>query len=132
MALIWLKRIYRTAYGGFFAFYGVLIWIEFLFGIGQRPTASPERAELFWRALDAAIFPGPLAGAAFVAGGISLFTDRTAPLGVIILWPVVAFIFFYHLTLTGMVAWGTAWLIGLIGLTWLYRDAFRPLVGLNR
>lgn len=123
----WIRRLFRWAYGGFFLFWGGVGMVGTLFGIGEPPAPpNPESAAL----MDAInqSFLGTLALLTFVAGGTALLFQRTTPLGLMILTPSVAFIFFYHLTLTGSVIWGSIWLAGLLLMAWWYRDAWRDLV----
>ncbi|MBY6217579.1 hypothetical protein [Qipengyuania aquimaris] len=68
----------------------------------------------------------------FILGGLALAVKRTAPLGIIILAPFVAVIFFYHLLLGGSAAWATGWAGGLLLLAWHHRSAFVPLVTFDR
>ena len=117
--------LFRMAYGAWFAFWGIAP----LLGVAPPPTADPEALAL----LDAnrATFSMDLAQASFIVGGLALMIGRTAPLGIAVLAPTVAWIFLFHLTLSGDVVWGSLWFAGWLILAWWHRDAFRPLVGLD-
>jgi hypothetical protein len=54
------------------------------------------------------------------AGG-ALFFRRTAPLGIVILTPLVTIIFFFHLMITPDWWWGSLNLVWLAVLAWRYR-----------
>lgn len=117
--------LFRVLYGAWFAFWGIAP----LFGVSTPPTTNPEALAL----LDAnrGTFSMDLAQASFIAGGLALMAGRTAPLGLAILAPTVAWIFLFHVTLTAKYGWGALWFAGWLFLAWRYRDAFRPLVGLT-
>ncbi|MBW0143957.1 hypothetical protein [Sphingomicrobium clamense] len=116
----------RLGFGAWFAFWGIAP----LFGIAPPPTTEPAALAL----LDAnrGTFSMQLAQASFVVGGLLLLVPRTAPLGLAILAPTVIWIFLFHATLTASFFWGASWFAAFLVLVWWYRDAFRPLVGLNR
>lgn len=59
----------------------------------------------------------------FLGGGAMLFR-RTAPLGIVILAPLVIIIFFFHIVITKSFAWGTLNLLWLIVLAWRFRHGF--------
>jgi len=115
----------RCIYGLFFLVDGVLRVAGSIRGeyIGYVQPA----AEAFNRAFWDTQFMNPLLGVSFIAAGVALFFRRTAPLGVALLLPTMIVIFFFHLFLTGGVAWGTGHLLFTLFLLWVYRDAFRPL-----
>ncbi len=69
----------------------------------------------------------PLLALTCLFGGAALLMPRTAPLGIVVLAPVVVIIFFFHVVLSGNWIWGTLNLIALAGLAWGYRKAFSSL-----
>ena len=115
------KMLFRLAYGAWFAFWSLAP----LVGVPPPPTIQPDALALL--EANRATFSMDLAQASFVAGGIALMWKRTAPLGIAILAPTVAWIFLFHTTLTAGYVWGAAWLAGLVLLAWWHRDAFAPL-----
>ena len=118
--------IFRLVYAAWFVFWGTAP----LLGVSPPPDGGGAAHELL--EANRGTFSMGLAQASFAIGGLLLVFSRTAPLGIAVLAPTVAWIFLFHLTLTGSVVWGSAWLAGLLLLAWWHRDAFRPLVGLDR
>lgn len=115
----------RCIYGLFFLVDGALRVVGSIQDryIGYVQPAADAFNRAFWDTQ----FMNPLLGASFIAAGAALFFNRTAPLGVALLLPTMFVIFFFHLFLTGQVAWGTGHLLFTLFLSWTYRDAFRPL-----
>lgn len=60
-------------------------------------------------------------------GGLLLLPQRTAPLGIAVLAPLVTGIFLFHVFLTGAWPWGCIHFGLLLVMAWLHRSAFRPL-----
>ena len=84
----------------------------------------------FLEALLATGYMFPLIKGVEVAGAALLLTRRTAPLGLVVLAPVITHIALYHAVLDPNGGWIAASLVALeLFLVWSYRDAFRPLVG---
>jgi len=81
----------------------------------------------FQHALTASHFMDPLLAVTCLVGGAALLVRRTAPLGIVILAPVVVVIFLFHLVLTGNWPWGTLNLVWIAALGWFYRPAFTAL-----
>jgi hypothetical protein len=81
----------------------------------------------FQKALTETRFMDPLLALACLLGGAALLVRRTAPLGIVMLAPVVVVIFLFHLALTGNWIWGTLNLVWFAGLAWRCRGAFTPL-----
>lgn len=120
MALI--KSLLRIAYACWFIFWGLAP----VHGVAPPPTTQPDALALL--EANRATFAMDLASASFVVGGLALLIARTAPLGIVILAPTVVWIFLFHVTMTGDLLWGSAWLVGLGLLAWWHRAAFKPLV----
>jgi hypothetical protein len=118
--------IARCVYGLFFIFDGALRVIGAIQG-SPKPTFAQPAAEAFNGPLFAAPFTDPLLGTSFIVAGLALLFNRTAPLGVAILLPSIVVIFFFHLFLTGQIAWGAGHLLFVLFLLWVYRHAFAPL-----
>jgi hypothetical protein len=88
---------------------------------------AAHSATAFEKALAETGFMNLLLCAACFAGGGALLFRRTAPLGLVILAPLVIIIFFFHFAITKSYLWGTLNLIWLIALTWHFRSAFHAL-----
>ena len=113
--------IFRIAYGAWFLFWGLAPFI----GVAPPETSQPDAVALL--EANRAAFPMKLASASFIAGGAALIWKRTAPLGVVILAPTVAWIFLFHVTMTADYPWAAFWLAGLVVLGLRMRKAYRPL-----
>jgi hypothetical protein len=96
-------------------------------GRGAAHQETVFGAIAFQKALTETHFMDPLLAIACLFGGVALLIRRTAPLGIVILAPVVVVIFLFHLVLTGNWMWGTLNLLWFAGLAWYYRRAFIPL-----
>ena len=92
-----------------------------------KPKFVQPAAEAFNSHVFANPFMDPLLGVSFIAAGLALFFNRTAPLGVAILLPTMIVIFFFHVFLTGEIVWGSCHLLFVLFLLWVYRRAFAPL-----
>ena len=95
-----------------------------------RGTAHHEvtpGAAAFQVALAQSQFMEPLIALTCLVGGAALLFRRTSPLGIVILAPVVAVIFIFHLVLTGNWVWGTVNLGWFAALAWSCRRAFTAL-----
>ena len=126
-----LQRLFRWLYAAWFLFWGASSLTMRLWGVGVETPKSEGEAQALMDIVNAS-FMGPVSAVGFVAGGLLMIRDRTSPLGIAILAPFVTYIFFYHLLLSGDVVWGSLWAAGWMLLAWWHRDAFRPLVGLDR
>jgi hypothetical protein len=81
----------------------------------------------FQKALTESGFMDPLLAITCLFGGAALLVRRTTPLGIVVLAPVVAVIFFFHVVLSGNWIWGTLNLTWFTGLAWSCRKAFTTL-----
>jgi hypothetical protein len=99
--------------------------IGFVTNNASKDTAHAATA--FEKALAETGFMNLLLCAACFAGGGALLFRRTAPLGLVILAPLVIIIFFFHIVITKSYIWGTLNLVWLITLGWHFRSAFRSL-----
>ena len=121
----------RCVYGFFFIGDGALRVISSIRG-SPKPQFEQPAAEAFNGPVFATPFMDPLLGISFIVAGLALFRERTAPLGVAILLPSMIVIFFFHLFLSGQVAWGAGHLLFVLFLLWVYRSAFTPLWNYGR
>lgn len=117
----------RWIFGLFYFTTGVAIFLNAFLGIGSPPKQPSPEAEAFTMALTESHFIDPLLSFVYLIGGGALLQRRTAPLGILVLAPVVIVIFCFHLVLSGQWIWGTANLAWLLALAWHFRSAFHPL-----
>lgn len=95
-----------------------------------KPWVTPEEpphAKALTSAFTASGLVDPIIAAVCLVGGVLLLIRRTAPLGIVVLAPLVTGIFLFHLLLSGGWIWGTAHFALLLLLAWLHRSAYRPL-----
>ena len=117
----------RWLYGLFFLLTGLWILVSVTTGLTSPPPQPTKEAADFMRALGASGFMDPLLAASFILGGIFLLSDRTAPLGLVILAPAVTVILFFHLLLSGQAPVGLVVAAALLALVWHYRSRLRCL-----
>ena len=96
-------------------------------GRGGAHREAAAGAAAFQAALTQSGFMDPLLALICLLGGAALLVRRTSPLGIVMLAPVVAVIFFFHLVLTGNWVWGTLNLLWFAALAWSCRDALKTL-----
>ncbi|MFT4178825.1 MAG: hypothetical protein QM612_05085 [Thermomonas sp.] len=120
------KAIPRWIFGLFWLLLGSHRLYESITGAEIAQFAEPE-AQAFYGQLMGSGFINPLLGASFAIAGLCLLFHRTTPLGIILLAPSILVISFFHIAFTGAWIWGSFFLVFLLVLAWLYRDAFRPL-----
>lgn len=111
-----------------------LIYSLYYFGVGTVGIITGDKAKdianagtPFQRALSETGFMDPLLCVACIAGGAALFFRRTAPLGIVVLAPLVIIIFFFHIVITRSWLWGTLNLVWLVALAWQFRHGFDSL-----
>lgn len=126
MAIV--ERAFRWLYAAWFIFWGASSLTMRLWGVGVPTPRSEGAAQALMDTINAS-FMGPLAAACFVAGGLLLLRERTAPMGLAILAPYAVFILLFHLLLSGNVGWGLFWFAGWAALAWVRRARFRTLLG---
>jgi hypothetical protein len=118
----------RWIFGLFYAAVGVAILIFAILGSASQPPQPTPEAQAFMDALSSTgSFLNPLVAGTYIAGGLALVWQRTAPLGVALLAPPVAIIFWFHMNLSHQYYWGTLNAVWLLALAWAYRRAFVPL-----
>ena len=127
MKMIKLLTITRWLYSAFFLLIGAQ---ALLASVGIMPSSefpgSPE-TKAFTNAIFATGFIGPIMSVTYVASGILMLFNRTAPLGIVLLAPFIVVILFTHLILNGSPAFGIL-LAALLGLfAWQFRDAYQPM-----
>jgi hypothetical protein len=103
-------------------------WLaNYALGRGGAHQETVVGAIAFQKALTETHFMDPLLAVACLLGGAAMLIHRAAPLGIVILAPVVVVIFLFHLVLTGNWVWGTLNLVWFAGLALWYRKAFTAL-----
>ncbi len=120
-------RLARWAYGFFYVASGLHMGAV---KAGLLPVPDfhhTEAGAAFHRAMTATGFLDPSIALGYVIGGFCLLRLRTAPLGVVLLAPLVLVIFLFNLLLSPTWPWGTAHLLWLLVLAWHLRPAFTPL-----
>lgn len=122
-------RLLRWLYGGYFIILGVATGLE-MFGLLPEPhwdhTMSADSAAF----LEAMLKTGyliPLIALVWTAAGVAFLFQRTAPLGVALLAPVMVNIVLADTVLDTVYLWAAAHSAPLVLLAWRYRSAFRGL-----
>lgn len=118
----------RIIYGLFFFATGVWIWLHVFTGRFPPPVQPTYQAAAFMSAFGATGFLEPLLGLSYLAGGGALMASRTAPLGFIILAPLVVVIFFFDVLLAGQVIWPIIVASWFAAIGWRLRRGLWPLV----
>jgi len=122
-----LIAVMRWLFGLFYVYVGGSWFIHWMLG---KPWVVPEEtpsARVLTTALSASGIVDPLIAATCLVGGLLLLIRRTAPLGIVVLFPLVAGIFLFHLLLNDNAPWGTFHFAWLLLLAWWHRAAYRPL-----
>ena len=127
MKIARILMITRWLYSAFFLLIGAQALLASA-GILQASEfpGSPE-TKAFTNAIFATGFIGPIMSVTYVASGILMLFNRTAPLGIVLLTPFVVVILFTHLMLNGSPVFGIL-LASLLGLfAWQFREAYQPM-----
>ena len=122
-----ILTITRWLYSAFFLLIGAqaLLASAGILSASEFP-GSPETKE-FTNAIFATGFIGPIMSVTYVASGILMLFNRTAPLGIVLLAPFIVVILFTHLMLNGSPVFGIL-LAALLGIfAWQFRDAYQPM-----
>jgi hypothetical protein len=125
--MIKVLTIIRRVYSAFFFLIGAqsLLMVSGILPASEFP-GSPE-TKAFTEAIFATGFIGPIMSVTYVASGILMLFNRTAPLGIVLLAPFVVVILFTHLMLNGSPAIGIL-IASLLGLfAWQFRRAYQPM-----
>lgn len=106
----------------------VFVALIALFRIFPMPEGTTAEGIAFFAALHASKFMLPLLGLCFLAGGLCLLLDRTAPLGLILLAPPIVVIPLYNWLLERQPFTSGPFVVTIeILLAWYYWDRFKPL-----
>jgi len=124
------KTVTRTALtlrwiaGVFYAFIGA----NGLLHLIPMPAGTTPAGIAFFAALTASGFMLTLLALSFLAGGLLLLLDRTAPLGLVVLAPPIVVIPLYNWLLEAQPFTSGPFVVGIeLFLAWYYRDRFRSL-----
>ena len=120
-------RVLRYLYAAYYLFIGVYLALS-LAGIIALPQSKiSEASAAFQDALAKTGFMFPLLAFTYIASAFALCCYRTAPVGVVLLAPVAAVIFFTDTLLDTAWLFGTLNAVVLVALAWHFRFAYRPL-----
>jgi hypothetical protein len=125
--IVW--RLIRWLYGAYFVFLGVSSGLEMI-GVLPEPhwdQYMSAASGAFLAALEKTGFVVPLLIVTWVASGLAFMSYRTAPLGVVLLAPVMVNIFLADTLLDAEWLWATAHAAPLLALAWHFRSAYRAL-----
>jgi hypothetical protein len=111
-----------------------LVFAAWYFGVGVIGFISGNQAKDIAtattdleRVMAQTGFLDPLLCLCCTAGGAALFLRRSAPLGLVILAPLVIIIFCFHMMITRDYGWGALNLALFLALAWHFRRGFAPL-----
>jgi len=111
-----------------------LIFALWYFGVGvigfvtnDAVKDAAQASTPLEKAMAESLFMNPLLCLACLAGGGAMLFRRTAPLGIVILAPLVIIIFCFHMVITKSYLWGSLNLILLAVNAWQFRRGFYPL-----
>ena len=122
-------RLLRWLYGGYFILLGVATELQML-GFFPDPNWDKGMSAQSAAFLDAMLKTGyllPLIALVWIASGVAFLFQRTAPLGVALLTPVMVNIVLADTLLDTVYLWAAAHAAPLALLAWRYRSGFRGL-----
>lgn len=125
--MTWIIAVARWLFALFYIYVGASWFSYKLFGTAWPDHKEAPAAKALTTALTDSGIVDPLIASACLAGGLLLLFRRTAPLGIVVLAPLVVGIFIFHLFLNHDWPWGTFHLCYLGLLAWLHRAGLRPL-----
>lgn len=108
-------------------YFGVGFNAAILQGFGDAAKDAAEATTGLERAMAESHFMNPLLILGCFFGGGALLFQRTSPLGLAILAPIVICIFCFHLLITHSYVWGTLNLLWMVALVWHFRHGFKQL-----
>lgn len=125
--IVW--RVIRWAYGAYFFWLGassVLQLLGVLPDVDWHIYMSPA-SSAFFTALEKTGFVVPLLVVVWLGSGLAFLFYRTAPLGVVLLAPVMINIVLADTLLDTVWFWALVNAAPLVALAWHFRSAYRPL-----
>jgi len=124
-----LVAVVRGLYALFYTAVGAAWFSHALFGTAWPDEKEAPAAKALTTALTESGIVDPLIASACLAGGLLLLFRRTAPLGIVVLAPLVIGIFVFHVVLNHNWPWGSLHLGVWLLLAWWHRARLRPLWG---
>ena len=122
----------RLVFGLFYTAIGLFGAHEMLTNPDAAWPAYNEAEKELVAAMTSAGFFAPVVILTCLVGGTATVFKRTAPVGLLVLTPLIAMIFLYHAYLTGAYVHAGVQAAYLAVLYWLHRDAFIPLWNYGR
>jgi hypothetical protein len=111
-----------------------LIFASWYFGVGvigfitnDAVKDAAKASTPLEKAMAESLFMNPLLCLACLVGGGAMLFRRTAPLGIVMLAPLVIIIFCFHMVVTKSYLWGSLNLILLAANVWQFRRRFDQL-----
>ena len=124
-SIVW--RIVRYVFAAYYLYVGIYLALSLLGVIPPLHLKLSSASASFQAALAKTGFVDPALAAIYIASAIALCFERTAPLGVVLLAPVMVIIVLTDTLLDTAWIWGTLHSVTLAALAWHYRSAYRPL-----
>ena len=119
--------ILRYVFAAYYLYVGVYLPLS-LTGVLPPPHLKLSNASAsFQQALAETGFVGSVLAATYVVSAGALCFDHTAPLGIVLLAPIMVMIFLTDTLLDTAWVWGTLHSAILAALAWHYRSAYRPM-----
>lgn len=116
-----------------------MIFAAWYFGVGVLGFIFDDRANDMAkattdleRAMAASGFLNPLLCLCCTVGGAALLVQRTSPLGIVVLAPLVIIILCFHMMITKDYWWGALNFALLLALIWHFRRGLEPLWSYTR
>ena len=117
----------RYLYAAYYLYFGIRLTLA-LIGVLSLPRPKISTASAaFQDALARTGFVLPALAFTYISSACAMLFHRTAPLGVVILAPVIVAISLTDIILDTAWFWGTLHAAILAALAWHFRSAYRPL-----
>jgi len=120
-------RIVRYLFAAYYIYVGVRVGLTLVGVTPPIPLKVSAESAAFQGALAKTGFVDPALVATYIASGGALPLHRTAPLGVVLLAPVMVIIFLTDTLLDKAWLWASGHALVLLALAWHFRAAYRPL-----
>ena len=123
--IVW--RVIRYLFAAYYLYVGIYVALWLVGVVPPMHLKMSAASAAFQGALAKTGFVLPALAGTYTASAITLCFYRTAPLGVVILAPVMVIIFLTDTLLDTAWLWGTFHAAVLAALAWHFRAAWRPL-----
>lgn len=120
-------RVLRYLYAAYYLFVGIYLALSLAGIIAPLHPKVSDASAAFQNALGKTGFMFPLLAFTYIASACALCFHRTAPVGLVLLAPVVVIIFLTDTLLDTAWFFGTLNVVVLVALAWHFRFAYRPL-----